>query len=299
MFEWLSGWLQSLHPAIAGLFGGVIIASLNMVGALLILVFRNPTEKTLDSALGFGAGIMTSAAFTSLIIPGIEYASHESYTPVSIFGVKLLGVIPVLIGFLAAVVVFNKGGRFITKAGESISSGVTADGGTVIDGEDAVKKWFGVDDSVPNRRVYGLLFFIAAITLHNMPEGMAVGVAYGSGNIGNALTLTLAIGLQNIPEGFAVSIAALNAGLHRRWYAAVTGIRAGLVEVPITVLGAWVVVVISPLLPYAMGFAGAGMLYVIVIEILPQAHERGFEQETTTWFMVGAALMLTLDVAIA
>ena len=143
-----------------------------------------------------------------------------------------------------------------------------------------------------------VLLFTVAITLHNMPEGLAVGVGFGSGDIGNAVSLMLAIGIQNIPEGLAVSVAAVNAGLGRRWYAAVAGIRAGLVEIPLAVFGAWAVVVAAPLLPYAMGFAAGGMLYVIGDEIIPETHAHGYERIATLGFMTGAALMLTLDVVL-
>ena len=141
-----------------------------------------------------------------------------------------------------------------------------------------------------------VLLFTVAITLHNMPEGLAVG--FGSGDIANAVSLMLAIGIQNVPEGLAVSVAAINAGFGRRWYAAVAGIRAGLVEIPLAVFGAWAVTVAAPLLPYAMGFAAGGMLYVIGDEIVPETHSRGYARVATLGFMVGAALMLTVDVVL-
>lgn len=288
-----------MHPALAGLAGGVIIAAMNMIGASLVLLIRDPSDDVLGGSLGFAAGIMTSAAFTSLFIPGIEHASQASYRAVSVFGVRVAGIAPVIVGFLAAVVVFDNGDAVLSRIGQSVGARVTADGGVTRDGPETVMEWFDINTDVSRQRVYGLFIFIAAITLHNMPEGMAVGVAYGAGNIANAVTLTLAIGMQNIPEGFAVSVAVLGIGLQQRWYAVVTGIRAGLVEIPITVFGAWVVAVASPLLPYAMGFAGAGMLYVIVSEVVPQAHDRGDERATTLGFMAGAGLMLTLDVVIA
>jgi zinc transporter ZupT len=105
-----------------------------------------------------------------------------------------------------------------------------------------------------------------------MPEGLAVGVGFGSVNLSNAIPLMLAIGIQNIPEGLAVSVAALNAGLGGLFYAAVTGIRAGLVEIPLALFGAWAVHLAEPLLPYAMGFAAGAMIYVISDEIIPETH---------------------------
>src|SRR5690606_21205471 len=102
-------------------------------------------------------------------------------------------------------------------------------------------------------RAAAVLLFIVAITLHNLPEGLAVGVGFGSGNISQALSLMWAIGLQNVPEGLAVAFTALQAGYGRRFYAAYTGIWAGLVDIPLAVLGAWAVTLAQPILPYAMG----------------------------------------------
>ncbi len=131
-----------------------------------------------------------------------------------------------------------------------------------------------------------------------MPEGLAVGVSFGSGDVGEAIALMLAIGLQNIPEGLAVSVAAINAGLDRRLYAAVTGIRAGLVEIPLAVFGAFAVSMAEPLLPYAMGFAAGAMLFVISDEIVPETHARGNERIATLGTMAGIIIMLYLDVAL-
>ena len=148
-------------------------------------------------------------------------------------------------------------------------------------------------------RIASVVLFVLAITLHNMPEGLAVGVGFGSGDLGGALALMLAIGLQNIPEGLAVSIAALNAGLDSRWYAAVAGLRAGVVEIPLAVFGAFAVQIASPLLPYAMGFAAGAMLFVISDEIIPETHTHGNERVATLGTMVGIIVMLTLDVVLA
>ncbi|WP_049969906.1 ZIP family metal transporter [Haladaptatus cibarius] len=184
-----------------GLAGGLIIAALNTLGALLVLVWQNPSERSLDSALGFAAGVILSASFTSLILPGIEIG----------------GVFP-------------------------------------------------------------------------------VGVGFGAGNLGDALALTLAIGIQNVPEGLAVSVAARNAGFESLFYAAIAGIRTGLVEIPLAVFGAFAVQVATPMLPYAMGFAAGGMLFVISDEIVPETHARGNERAATLGMMFGIVVMLVLDV---
>jgi ZIP family zinc transporter len=125
-----------------------------------------------------------------------------------------------------------------------------------------------------------------------------VGVGFGSGDLGTAIPLMLAIGIQNIPEGLAVSVAAVNAGLDRRSYAAFAGIRSGLVEIPLAVLGAYAVQTVSVLLPYAMGFAAGAMLFVISDEIVPETHTRGHERVATLGTMLGVVVMLYLDISL-
>lgn len=295
--------LVGTNPMVQGLAGGLVIAFLNLLGALVVLVWRNPTEKWLDAALGFAAGVMLSASFTSLLLPGIEFASEPGYRALQLGSVALAGIVPVLIGFFLGVAVLDRGERWVQYVGPMISNRLIPDSETQTDGgEDGHAHFAG---SAPtksgslNARVMSVLLFTVAITLHNMPEGLAVGVGFGSGDVSGGIALMLAIGIQNIPEGLAVSVAAINAGLGRRWYAAVAGIRAGLVEIPLALFGAWAVTVAAPLLPYAMGFAAGGMLYVIGDEIVPATHSRGYERVATLGLMFGAALMLTLDVVLA
>lgn len=266
-------------PVIQALVGGIVIAVLNLVGALAVLVVRNPSDRTLDTLLGFAAGVMLSASFTSLILPGIEFASEPEYQAIGIGPVQLVGIVPVIIGFVVGVALLDRADDLAPQVGAVIT------GRTAIDDDDAA--------------VSGVLLFVLAITLHNLPEGLAVGIGFGSGNVGDGLALMLAIGVQNIPEGLAVSIAAVNAGLGSRFYAAIAGIRAGVVEVPVAVLGAFAVSVAAPILPYAMGFAAGGMLFVIFHEIVPQTHSRGNAHVATMGLMVGLIVMLYLDVTLA
>ncbi|WP_439028331.1 ZIP family metal transporter [Haloarchaeobius sp. DT45] len=267
------------HSALLwGLAGGVVIAGMNMFGALLVFVWQDPSERALDSALGFAAGVMLSASFTSLILPGIELAGGNLF--------------PVVVGFFAGVALLDRADAWVPHVHVAITGRKRLEGR----GDDA--------------RVASVLLFIVAITLHNMPEGLAVGVGFGSAAIdpgatvdgqsalGNALSLMLAIGIQNVPEGLAVSIAAINAGLGKRFYAAFAGIRAGLVEIPLALFGALAVSMAEPILPYAMGFAAGGMLFVISDEIMPETHARGNERVATLGTMVGVMVMLSLDVAL-
>jgi ZIP family zinc transporter len=313
------------NPVLQGLVGGVVIAAFNLLGASIVLFWRDPTEKWLDAALGFAAGVMLSASFTSLLLPGIDFASEPSYNGLAIGGFEIAGILPVLVGFLLGTAVLDRGERWVRYVGPLISNRLVAesdaegthrpetDGGSGSEVVDETGRADGPhghshahlagpttgESTDSNARLMSVLLFTVAITLHNMPEGLAVGVGFGSGDIANGIALMLAIGIQNIPEGLAVSVAAINAGLGRSTYAAFAGIRAGVVEIPLALLGAWAVAVAAPLLPYAMGFAAGGMLYVIGDEILPETHSRGYERIATWGFMIGAALMLTLDVVLA
>ncbi len=251
--------IAGTNPVWQGLVGGVVITLLNLVGALAILVWRNVSQRFLDAALGFAAGVMLTASFTSLILPGVEAG----------------GIFPVLIGIVIGAVLLDLGDHLIPH-------------------EHFVRGHEGRDA----KRIRGVWLFIIAITLHNMPEGLAVGVGFGSGDFHAAVTLMLAIGIQNIPEGLSVSLSALHAGLGSRYYATVVGIRAGLVEIPLAVIGAALVHYMRPILPYAMGFAAGAMLYVISDEIVPETHRMGHERMATFGTILGVMVMLFLDVTL-
>lgn len=261
-----STWLQNAFLTVAGpnplwqgLVGGLIITAFNMFGALAVLVWHRPSQRFLDVTLGFAAGVMLTASFTSLILPGIEYG----------------GILSVLVGMVLGIIVLDRGDRWVPHLHPSRGT-----------------------EGPETDRLRAVWLFILAITLHNMPEGLAVGVGFGSGNLGNALALMLAIGIQNIPEGFAVAVSSLNAGMGSHSYASFVGIRAGLVEIPLTLMGAWAVQFAEPLLPYAMGFAAGAMLYVISDEIIPETHRTGHERLATMGTLAGVMIMLYLDIAL-
>ncbi len=262
------------NPVVHGLVGGLVIAGMNLVGASLILVWRNPSERALDGALGFAAGVMLAAAFTSLIIPGIE--TYSDGNP-----------LPVLAGVLLGAAVLDRSDGLVPHAHYLLTGNRRPDAAD----PDA-------DLSVADERLTPVILFILAITLHNVPEGLAVGVGFGTGDVAGAIPLMLAIGIQNVPEGLAVSVAAVNAGLDRRAYAVLTGIRSGLVEIPVAVLGAYAVGAVSALLPYAMGFAAGAMLFVISDEIIPETHTGGNERIATIGTVVGVVVMLYLDISL-
>ncbi|MEQ9439106.1 MAG: ZIP family metal transporter [Cyclobacteriaceae bacterium] len=259
------------NTILQGLAGGVVITFLNMLGALAILLVRKPSEKLLDGALGFAAGVMLAASFTSLILPGIEEG----------------GILAVLIGIVLGTFFLDRADAWVPHVHILITGRIRKEENT----EDEQAR-------ARNNKLMSVVLFIVAITLHNMPEGLAVGVAFGGENLDNALSLMFGIGIQNIPEGLAVAVAARNAGLGSLFYAAITGIRAGLVEIPLALFGAWAVAIAQPIVPYAMGFAAGAMLYVISDEIIPETHSRGNERIATLGLMLGLIIMLTLDVTL-
>lgn len=274
--------LVGADPLVQAAVGGLVIAALNLIGASLVLVWRDPSERALDGALGFAAGVMLAAAFTSLIIPGIEV--YSSGNPV-----------PVLVGVALGALFLDRSDVVVPHAHYLLTGRRR---------EDAAKAdERGGEAEIDDDALAGVVLFILAITLHNVPEGLAVGVGFGAAAtdpaaLGGALSLMLAIGIQNIPEGLAVSVAAVNAGLDRRLYAVLAGLRSGVVELPLAILGAVAVAVVTPLLPYAMGFAAGAMLFVISDEIVPETHLRGHERVATLGLMAGTILMLYLDVSL-
>ena len=267
--------LFGTDPLVHGLVGGLVIACLNLLGASLVFVWRDPSDRAMDAALGFAAGVMLAASFTSLIIPGIE-----SYTPGG-------SPVPVLIGVILGALFLDRSDILVPHAHYLLSGRRRSDAANP-----------DTDLPIDDERLAGVVLFILAITLHNMPEGLAVGVGFGSGDLGNAIPLMLAIGIQNVPEGLAVSVAAINAGLDRRFYAVFAGIRSGVVEIPMALLGAYAVQTVSALLPYAMGFAAGAMLFVISDEIVPETHTGGHERIATLGTVLGVVVMLYLDISL-
>ena len=272
--------LVGTDPLVQAAVGGLVIAGLNLLGASLVLVWRDPSERALDGALGFAAGVMLAAAFTSLIIPGIE--TYSGGDPV-----------PVLVGVVLGALLLDRSDAIVPHAHYLLTGQRRAD----------AAKTDGSGDGVDDDALAGVVLFVLAITLHNVPEGLAVGVGFGAAAqdpaaLGGALSLMLAIGIQNVPEGLAVSAAAVNAGLDRRLYAVFAGLRSGVVELPLAILGAVAVATVRPLLPYAMGFAAGAMLFVISDEIVPETHLRGHERVATLGLMAGVVVMLYLDVSL-
>ena len=248
--------------------GGSLVAGLMTgVGALPALWGRVPSVRSRDTLLGFAAGVMLSASFFSLILPALEVAPE-------IYGggivPALIAVAGILLG-MAAIAALN---HYLPH--EHFVSGV---------------------EGPPSESLRRIWLFIIAITLHNLPEGLAVGVGFGSGDMGGGVALAIGIGLQNAPEGLAVAVALMGEGYRAGravWIATLTG----LVEPLGGLLGAGVVSLSEPLLPWGLVFAAGAMLYVISHEIIPETHRRGYQDRATAGLAVGLVLMLFLDVTL-
>ncbi len=269
----MADWLPHWHPVLYALLAGVMTWSVTAFGAALVLFSRRVNQKLLDAMLGFAGGVMAAASFWSLLAPAIaiaEYRPEPSW-------------LPALVGFVL--------------------------GGLGIAGLDKVLPHLHPD--LPRDQAEGHktswrrnTLLVLAITLHNIPEGLAVGVSFGGVELGlpsatfdNALMLAVGIAIQNFPEGIAVAMPLRGDGAPR-WKCFWYGQLSAAVEPVAAVIGAAAVVYAAPALPYALAFAAGAMIFVIVEELIPASHRAGNVDWATFWFMAGFAVMMTLDVAL-
>ena len=269
MVDWFVGQNTVLQALIATLFTWFVTA----LGAGLVFFFKTINRKVLDGMLGFAAGVMIAASFWSLLAPAIEMAEESS----------LPAWIPATAGFLM-------GGLFLYIADKIIPH--LHLGFPMEEAEGVKTSW------------HRSILLVLAITLHNIPEGLAVGVAFGalasdlpSATMAGAVALAIGIGIQNFPEGAAVSVPLRREGFSRLksfWY----GQASGIVEPIAGVLGAVSVILIKPILPYALSFAAGAMIYVVVEELIPESQLEKNTDIATIGAMLGFAVMMTLDVAL-
>ena len=266
-------WLLGYNPIILALGATVFTWLVTALGSSLVFFFKTINKKTLNLMLGFAAGVMIAASFWSLLNPAIQMAEEQ--------GVH--SWIPAVVGFLA-------GGAFlflIDKILPHLHMGL------------AINKAEGIKTQWQRS-----VLLVLAITLHNIPEGLAVGVAFGAlannpdaGTLAGAVVLAIGIGLQNFPEGAAVSIPLRREGFSRL-KAFNYGQLSGIVEPIAGVIGAYLVVTITPLLPYALSFAAGAMIFVVVEELIPESQSGNETDLSTTGAMIGFATMMFLDVAL-
>ena len=266
-------YFESINPILAAFYATLFTWGLTAAGAALVFLFKGMNRAVLDGMLGFTGGVMVAASFWSLLAPGIEMSSGEGF----------IKVIPAVVGF-------SLGAFFL----------------------------FGLDKVLPHLHInfkesekegvktpwHRTTLLVLAITLHNIPEGLAVGVLFGGvaagfdgATIGGAVALAIGIGLQNFPEGLAVSVPLRREGLSRFksfWY----GQLSGAVEPIGGILGAVAVLVMRPILPYALAYAAGAMIFVVVEDAVPESQLSGNTDIATLGAMLGFAIMMTLDVAL-
>jgi len=266
-------WFTGLNPVLQALIATLFTWSVTALGAAFVFFFKSINRKVLDGMLGFAAGVMIAASYWSLLAPAIEMAEDGS----------LPAWVPATTGFLM-------GGFFLWSIDKILPH---------------------LHLGFPRQEAEGIktswhrsVLLVLAITLHNIPEGLAVGVAFGalasdlpSATLGGAIALALGIGIQNFPEGTAVAVPLRREGFTRLrsfWY----GQLSGFVEPIAGVLGAVAVIFIKPILPYALAFAAGAMIFVVVEELIPESQLEKNTDIATLGAMGGFAVMMTLDVAL-
>jgi len=267
------GWLKDLHPVLQALLATCFTWLMTALGAAVVFPARELSRKTLDAMLGFAAGVMIAASCWSLLIPSIEMAEEWS----------IPAWVPAAVGFLVGAAFL----RLIDRVLPHLHRGMATE-----EAEGVKTSW---------RRT---TLLVLAITLHNIPEGLAVGIAFGaaaagleSATLAGAIALAIGIGIQNFPEGTAVSMPLRREGFSRArsfWY----GQLSGVVEPLAGVAGAALVLIARPILPYALAFAAGAMIFVVIEELVPESQTGGHSHAATGGAILGFAVMMTLDVAL-
>jgi ZIP family zinc transporter len=266
-------WFANLHPVLQALLGTLFTWLLTALGAAVVFAARDLSRRSLDAMLGFAAGVMIAASYWSLLAPAIEMSEDMGY----------IKWIPAVVGFLGGAAFLRLVDRFLPH----LHIGMPTD-----QAEGVSTSW------------HRTTLLVMAITLHNIPEGLAVGVAFGavaagyeSATLAGAIALAIGIGIQNFPEGTAVSIPLRREGLPR-WKCFWYGQLSGFVEPIAGVLGAALVIIARPILPFALAFAAGAMIFVVIEELVPESQTQGHSHAATFGAILGFAVMMTLDVAL-
>lgn len=267
--------LTELNPILQALIATIFTWFLTTIGAASVFLTKDVNRKVLDGMLGFAAGVMLAASFFSLLLPALDLSVLQNNTA---------PWLPVAIGF-------SLGGISIRIADKIIPH---------------LHVNYPLDSEVegPKTNLQRSILLVIAITIHNIPEGMAVGVAFGAASLGipgatlgAAISLAIGIGLQNFPEGMAVAMPLRRGGLSRLksfWY----GQLSAVVEPVAGVMGAAFVFVAQPFLPYALSFAAGAMIFVVVEEVIPESQRGGNGDLATLCLLFGFVIMMILDVAL-
>jgi ZIP family zinc transporter len=265
--------LLEYNPVLLAFLATLFTWGVTALGSAMVFFFKSINQKVLNSMLGFAAGVMIAASFWSLLAPAIEMA-EESGTS---------GWIPAVVGFLS-------GGAFLFIVDKILPH---------VHMDLAVEEAEGIKTQWQRS-----ILLVLAITLHNIPEGLAVGVAFGAlainadiATLTGAIALAVGIGLQNFPEGAAVSIPLRREGFSRL-KAFNYGQLSGMVEPIAGLLGAYLIISVQPILPYALAFAAGAMIFVVVEELIPESQTGHETDYSTIGAMLGFAVMMFLDVAL-
>ncbi len=237
------------------------VGGATVIGALLGFIFKEASRKFSDIVLSFAAGVMLAAAVLGLILPSVEYGGKY-------------GIVITVAGIFAGAFCLNLIDKLVPHLHKLMGSETEAHN---------------------NLNLNKVLLFVMAIAIHNLPEGIAAGVGFGSGNTSQALIIAGGIALQNIPEGMVIIGPMLAAGVTPK-KTFICALLTGLVEVAGTLLGYFAVSISSVILPFALAFAGGTMLYVISDEMIPETHTHGSQRGATYALLAGFCVMLISDI---
>ncbi len=273
MIEFVPDWFLEKSPIMQAFMATTFTWLLTAAGASVVFFFKDMSRKWLDAMLGFTGGVMIAASYWSLLAPSIEMSEAQG----------MPGWLPPAIGFMAGALFLFALDKFVPHLHINFKK-EQAEG--------------------PETNWHRTTLLVLAITLHNIPEGLAVGVAFGAfatgmdgATLGAAVALAIGIGLQNFPEGIAVSMPLRRSGVSAGrsfWY----GQLSAIVEPIAGVVGAVAVIVAQPILPYALAFAAGAMIYVVIEEVVPETQKDRYTDIATLGFIAGFVVMMSLDVAL-
>ncbi|MCZ2101733.1 MAG: ZIP family metal transporter [Chitinophagales bacterium] len=271
MFEAILQWFEQANPVVAALVATTFTWGVTALGASVVFFFKTMNRSVLDGMLGFTGGIMVAASFWSLLTPAINMSPNEG----------ILKVMPAAVGFILGSLFIFALDKFLPHL------------------------HINFEHSEGTKTTWQRTTLLAlAITLHNIPEGLAIGVLFGGvaagipeASIASAVVLTLGIGIQNFPEGIAVAIPLKRMGMSRT-KSFMYGQASAIVEPVAGVLGALAVNFFTPILPYALAFAAGAMIFVVVEEVIPESQQDKNTDIATLGFIIGFTVMMVLDAGI-
>lgn len=266
-WPWMSTWLAGLSTFQLGFLASLVAGLFTAVGALPIFLLRRISQATEDALMGFGAGVMLAATAFELVLPALEAAEAQQGSTAFAAAVLIVGV--------------GLGGGLFLLLDRMVP-------------HDRFR--IGLESGVDAAKVRSIYLFIIAIAIHNLPEGLAVGVGFG-GDVRDGITLAVGIGLQNMPEGLIVAVAMLTLG-YGKGAAIGMSLLTGLIQPVGGLIGATAVSLSQLMLPWGMAFAGGAMLFVISHEIIPGSHQHGYKNRATAGVLIGFITLIAIDLSI-